>query len=328
MIDLLLPFSAEHPDLSLPKELLGFSYLGKKMWNNALACFELVEGKNVLFYQCDISFQIAWCHGKLRNPKAEEVNYRKCLDSEPQYPNALNNLGYSLYKQKKFSDAIQIFEQCLEEGRDLPYSSNNYVRTLLASGQYKTAQDFVKSRKFKVSSDLIKRTQQYRAENIVVDVSAADMTEDDTEAAEEKLPDFGIKRQQFSSEKVLEDELTVRIESGHEVFGKKLKIYKRTGDYYGRQYPIANGKWRIDLLCMDDNDDFYVVELKKDSGYDDPYEQTKNYVEWIKKNRCGRKQQAYGIICLNSPTKSLIEKVRQDEMISLYEYQISYREVK
>ena len=103
----------------------------------------------------------------------------------------------------------------------------------------------------------------------------------DEEDAEETPPDFGIKRQQFSSEKVLEDELTARIEAGYEVFGQRLKIYQRTGDFYGRQYPIANGKWRLDLLCEEPSGNLVVIELKKDSGYDDPYEQTKNYVEWL-----------------------------------------------
>ena len=51
-------------------------------------------------------------------------------------------------------------------------------------------------------------------------------------------------------------------------FGLKLKMYKRKG-LYGRQFIIPVG--RLDLLCEDDEGNLYVIELKKDSGYDDAY---------------------------------------------------------
>lgn len=326
MIDLLLPFAATHPALSLPKELLGFSYLGKRMWNNALACFTQVEGKSVLFYYADIAFQIAWCQGKLRHHRAEELAYRNCLEQEPGYANALNNLGYCLYKQKKYAEAITVFEQCLAEKRDLPFAANNYVRALLASGQYKTAQEFIARGRFKVSADLVKRTQQHKPVNEAA-AQPAELPEED-EDAEKAPPDFGIKRQQFSSEKILEDELTARIEAGQTVFGQRLRIYQRAGDFYGRQYPIANGKWRLDLLCEDADENLVVIELKKDSGYDNPYEQTKNYVEWLQAHRCQKGQKVTGIICLNAPSAALVAKVQRDARIRLFEYQISYREIR
>ena len=94
---------------------------------------------------------------------------------------------------------------------------------------------------------------------------------DDTDSAEKVTIDIGIKRQQFSNEKLLENELTARIESDMSVFGMNLKEYKRKGEY-GRQYIIPVG--RLDLLCEDNQGNLYVVELKKDSGYDDAYEQT------------------------------------------------------
>ena len=72
--------------------------------------------------------------------------------------------------------------------------------------------------------------------------------EREEETAQENRIDLGIKRQQFSNEKLLEDELTARIESGREVFGLKLKVYKRKG-VYGRQFRIPIG--RLDLLCED-----------------------------------------------------------------------------
>lgn len=129
---------------------------------------------------------------------------------------------------------------------------------------------------------------------------------------------------QFQSEKILEDELTLRIEAGMEVFGLPLKIYRRRGEY-GRQYIFPEG--RLDILAEDKNGNLYIIELKKDGGYDDAYKQTVKYINWFQKNKAGEKK-VYGIICLNSPGETLIEAARKDDRIKLYEYQISYTEIR
>ena len=108
------------------------------------------------------------------------------------------------------------------------------------------------------------------------------------------------------------------------MFGLKLRIYKRRGEY-GRQFIIPVG--RLDLLCEDDSGNLYIVELKKDSGYDDAYKQTAEYLDWFEKSKYGKGRKIYGIICLNSPSNELIKKVRADNRMRLFEYQISYREV-
>lgn len=132
------------------------------------------------------------------------------------------------------------------------------------------------------------------------------------------------KHLQFSKEKLLEEELTARIESGMQVFGKYLKVYKRKGEY-GRQYNIPVG--RLDLLCEDANGNLYVVELKKDSGYDDVYEQITQYLAWFEQSEKFKGKKVYGIICLNHPTQELLSKVHADKRIRIFEYQISYTEL-
>lgn len=147
---------------------------------------------------------------------------------------------------------------------------------------------------------------------------------DDTDSAEKVTIDIGIKRQQFSNEKLLENELTARIESDMSVFGMNLKEYKRKGEY-GRQYIIPVG--RLDLLCEDNQGNLYVVELKKDSGYDDAYEQTVQYLEWFEKSEKFKGKKVYGIICLNNLTKEFILRGHNDKRMRLFEYQISYTEL-
>ena len=107
-------------------------------------------------------------------------------------------------------------------------------------------------------------------------------------------------------------------------FGLKLKMYKRKG-LYGRQFIIPVG--RLDLLCEDNEGNLYVIELKKDSGYDDAYRQTADYLDWFEHNAEYKDKKVYGIICLNSPTKELVEKVHQDKRMRIYEYRISYTEL-
>ena len=63
------------------------------------------------------------------------------------------------------------------------------------------------------------------------------------------------------------------------------------------------------------------------SGYDDAYAQTREYIDWIEEDVAVKGQRVFGIICLNDPTKDLIEKVKADDQMRLFEYSISYSEI-
>lgn len=324
-LDMLLEALVKYPESILIKELVAYTYYTMKLWNNAIAYFECLEETAIFFRFYDIYFMLAWCYGKIKNYREEEKYYRKTLEEFPHYTNALNNLGYCLYKQKRYLEAKTCFEECLEYDKDYIYASNNYVRVLIALGRNKEAKKIVKERKYKISKDICKRVEKLDNTNTRIKKdhteSVIDFVDDDLQ---ENNIDFGIKRQQFSNEKILEDEITARIESGMEVFGLKLRMYKRKG-VYGRQYIIPVG--RLDLLCEDADGNLYVIELKKDSGYDDAYKQTAEYLDWFEKNNFAKGKKVFGIICLNSPTKELIEKVHADKRMKLYEYMISYKEI-
>ena len=305
--------------------MLGYTYYNMSMWNNAIACFEKVE-QEYYFFMSDIYWMLAWSSGKIKNYIDEEKYYRLSYELAPEMQFTLNNLGYSLYKQKKYLEARDIFKQCLDAEKDLPCAANNYVRVLIALGRNGDAKKFINSGKFKVAKairDRVKKLDNHNARLKKCDV-AAEPDIDDTDSTEKVTIDIGVKRQQFSNEKLLEDELTVRIESGMPVFGMNLKVYKRKGEY-GRQYIIPVG--RLDLLCEDTAGNLYVVELKKDSGYDDAYEQTAQYLEWFEKSEKFKGKKVYGIICLNNPTKELILRVHNDKRMRLFEYRISYTEL-
>lgn len=324
-IEILSAFIQKYPQFITPRELLGFTYQSLKMWNNSIACFEYVEGRSMFFFDHIVSWFMAWAYGKVKEYKKEEAYYRKVLELTPKFEFANNNLGYCLYKQKKYNEAKEIFESCLERKIDLPYAANNYVRVLIALGRNQDAKQFVKETDHKISKSLVDKVKSLDNSNARIKKDIVEeIAEDAEDSVKETKIDLGIKKQQFSDEKLLEDELTARIERGVPVFGLNLKIYKRKGEY-GRQYIIPVG--RLDLLCEDDDNNLYIIELKKDSGYDDAYKQTADYLDWFEKNWKQGHKSIQGIICLNNPTKKLLDKVHNDPRMRVFEYQISYTEM-
>lgn len=327
--NLLVNYVQDNPETILAKEFLGELYCDEKIkrWYNAIPMLEQVAGKSVFYFYEDIYFDLAWCYGKVKNYVEEEKNYRKCLELNPNYQNyglALNNLGYLLYKQHRLDEAEKLILKCLDEELETYYAPNNLVRIYLAKGQVEKAKKFIATKKFKVSKSLVDKVKKYSSKNNFIDEEISD---DEGIAENKKFYRGETKIEQFTSEKILEDELVMRLESGKEIFGLNLKIYH--GDFYGRQYPFFDGKnkRRLDILCEDDQGNFYIIELKKDSGYGDAYRQIKNYVDYFEKNRVKKGKKVFGILCLNSPTEKLLQDVRKDKRIRLFEYKISYDEL-
>lgn len=72
-----------------------------------------------------------------------------------------------------------------------------------------------------------------------------------------------------------------------------------------------------------------AVKEEYQRALDEQQKEVRNLVvaglEQINENYKGKK--IYGIICLNSPTQQLIDKVHADKRIRLFEYQITYTEI-
>lgn len=323
-LEVLMNFAQRFPEFGFAEELIGYTYYALHRWHNAAACFEAVEDRNIFLRNDHLDFLLGFCYGKIKNRKLEETYYRKCLEEQPEHIDALNNLGYCLYQQKRYTEARKLFEQCLEINDSYACAANNLVRTLMALGRNKDARDVVR-KGYKISQSLKDRVRSLDNTNArVKETHVCSDNVDQEDLTTESSIDLGIRRQQFSSEKLLEDELTARIEAGIEVFGMRLRMYRRKGKY-GRQFRIPVG--RLDLLCEDNRGDLYIIELKKDSGYDDPYEQTMRYLEWFDQSEYAKGRNIYGIICLNAPSKELIKQVHGNDRIRLFEYQISYTEL-
>ncbi len=310
-----------NPNCSIAKELLGLTYYSENYYGNAIACFEQID-RPVTIPLCYIYFLMGFCYGKLKETQNEIEAYKKCVDIYEEAPYALNNLGFAYYTAKDYQKALKCFRKCLNLNLDLKYSANNYVRTLIALGMYDKAAIFIKKSPVKIHKDLV--TKANKADKSVFDFIPTHENEKQIKDEVNKKINLGVKKQQFTSEKILEDELMLRLEKGLPIFDMNLKLYRRKG-VFGRQFILPNNK-RLDLLTEDNNGNLYIIELKKDSGYDDAYKQTVEYLEWFENNWKEHKN-IYAIICLNSPSKELLEKVHKDKRIRVFEYQISYTEL-
>ena len=312
-------------DCDIAKELLALSYYNDSMWGNSVAYFEQIEVPLTL----PISYMyvlMGWCYRKLHEKANEITAFEKSVEVFGENAPSLFDLGYAYYMAKQYNKALECFKKCIDYNIDIKYAVNNYAKTLLAMKRFKDAKQFAKSAPTKLHKDIIKKIEESDGTN--KHISADKPIEEPIEIREDNeirsSIDFGVKKQQFTSEKILEDELVLRIERGLPVFGLNLKLYRRNG-VYGRQYILSNGK-RLDLLAEDTNGNLYVIELKKDSGYDDAYTQTAEYLNWFDENWKEPVKNIYGIICLNDPSKELLEKVHKDKRMRIFEYQISYTE--
>lgn len=328
----------KYPDSMAARYLLLIEHYDAGLFNNVIAGYENIDMDEIVPGALPyLEFNVAWSYDKLRDYKNGEEHYRRCLLYDEFYPYARNNMGYDLIRQKKYEEAYPVFKDLIDHKAELPYAANNFVRCIIGLGKYKDAKAFISSSEFKIAKDIRERvkklsnTNKGPSKNIKNPVLKGKIESfeydienpDDTGSAIDQKN--SVKNAQFSNEKRLEDEIEDQIKSGIPVFGKKLRMYRRPGEY-GRQYVIPIG--RIDLLCEDDEGNLYVIELKKDSGYDDPYEQTVSYIDWVKKNGYAKGKKIFGIICLNNPSKKLIEKVRNDDRVKLFEYRIWFGEIK
>ena len=83
---------------------------------------------------------------------------------------------------------------------------------------------------------------------------------------------------------------------------KGLKLYHDENDIPGRQYPTDVGT--IDLLCVDDDKNFVVIEIKKEKGSDKTIGQITRYMGWVKENLASDKE-VRGIIIVHKIDEKL-----------------------
>ena len=142
-----------------------------------------------------------------------------------------------------------------------------------------------------------------------------------TNTAEPEEPDDEIPASDsgntFAYEKHLQDYLVRNLSS----LEAGLQLYEDEG-FTGVEYPVG-GRF-IDILCLDTNGSFVIIELKVSRGHDRVIGQILRYMGWIQKH-LAEKKQVRGIIVASEITEDLRLAASQVPEIKLMEYEISFR---
>jgi tetratricopeptide (TPR) repeat protein len=118
---------------------LAESHYNLQNWKEALHNYQKALESDLGREIMQVHFDAAWCLGKLGKHVEEEKCYRRCLDLDPDWPYARNNLGWSLYKQSRFAEALEIFDDCILRKVDKTYPVRNRARTLTKLGRLSDA---------------------------------------------------------------------------------------------------------------------------------------------------------------------------------------------
>ena len=104
-------------------------------------------------------------------------------------------------------------------------------------------------------------------------------------------------------------------------FGEKLSLYSDE-EQSGRQYPAET--WSIDFLCLDENGDFVVIELKRGKTSDAVIGQVLRYIGWVKENLASPLQKVRGIIIAHEIDDALRYSVGSLQDVRVMTYRVDF----
>lgn len=127
---------------------------------------------------------------------------------------------------------------------------------------------------------------------------------------------FPESSEEFAYERDLRDYLARNLQ----LLEPGLSLYRDEG-ITGVEFPVG-GRY-IDILAVDKDGHYVVIELKVSKGYDRVVGQILRYMNWIKKNHAETGQQVRGFIVAKEISEDL--RLACDELysVSLYEYVLS-----
>ena len=89
----------------------------------------------------------------------------------------------------------------------------------------------------------------------------------------------------------------------------------------GIEFPVGNRF--IDILALDRENNYVVIELKVSRGYDRVVGQILRYMAWIRKNHAEESQKVRGIIIAREISDDLLLACSETNSVELYEYNLS-----
>ena len=121
---------------------------------------------------------------------------------------------------------------------------------------------------------------------------------------------------EFAYERDLQNYLVKNLQ----IIDRGLTLYEDDG-INGIEFPVG-GRY-IDILAVDQNNNYVVIELKVSRGYDRVVGQLMRYMAWIKKNQADDGQQVRGIIIARDISEDLLLSCSLIDDVQLFEYEMS-----
>jgi len=146
-----------------------------------------------------------------------------------------------------------------------------------------------------------------------------DIAEQDKEEAEST--DILETNLAVSTEFLLEKDLQRYLAENLECIEPGLKLYVDE-DLQGVEYEAGGGR-RIDILAVDKNGGFVVIELKVSRGYDRVVGQLLRYMNWVRRDLADPGQRVRGIIVCRSMSEDLRLACSSIKDVELFEYKLS-----
>lgn len=125
-----------------------------------------------------------------------------------------------------------------------------------------------------------------------------------------------LQGNEFAYEKDLQNFLAKNLQA----IEPSLKLFEDEG-IRGIEFPVG-GRF-IDILAIDGNDDWVVIELKVSKGYDRVVGQLLRYMAWIKKHHAEPGQKVRGVIVARDISEDLLLACSELPGIQLFEYHLS-----
>lgn len=138
----------------------------------------------------------------------------------------------------------------------------------------------------------------------------------------EPLPDATSPiedRQSFLLEKYLEEFIVDNFAS---VFKGAMRVFTDEDGNLGQQYSTETGP--IDILAIDNDNNFVVIELKKGRTSDQVVGQVLRYMGWVKQNLCNPTQSVSGLVICNDSDKKIKYAISMVPGVSMRYYSISF----
>ncbi|MCK4521524.1 MAG: DUF1016 family protein [Nanoarchaeota archaeon] len=102
-----------------------------------------------------------------------------------------------------------------------------------------------------------------------------------------------------------------------------LKLYKE-GDIDGFEFYTEEGVGRIDILAMDKDNNFVVIECKTSKTSDQTVGQINRYINWVKKN-LAENEEVRGLIIANQFDKNIKWAIENLPYIKLKKYEVNFK---